>query len=479
MAIPGEDDPQLVAKLRGLERMLLAGLIDEATYQVRHARLQAELAASRGGGSASTLPPVPEAPAPAPLIVSAPAAASEHLEPVSLAAVLEPPPPAQARRIGPPGPRGVLIATAVLVGIIAGGTAAIIAATRSHSSSDTTAHATPRNLPTGTPDAATILAGLRTAAPSLPDVVMDASDAETLVRAYWPARERALADHDRLAVRELETGAAAQWDGVGCTVGCAPPSPRTIEDLNLFVPRQTAYPAAFMAEVLTTQFHSSGHMVEIMVFNRPSKQQPWSLALDTGYTGADHLGEFPVPVEGGAFDADAPAVPGVDQPGLPRLFAAYLQHWIDHASAPANTPLGAGPFTTAVGQALHEQTLEDRARGIADTVAYTADPTTDGVWTFAVKEEQSGAETRPFAMTCGTVRYTASAVSTRSGGTLVQDQGFSPFGTLLAPGGYASVTEQGLHQNCFVSAAGVAQIIVAGNNGSAVAVSGAIAHAPT
>jgi len=494
---PSPQDPQLVAKLRGLERMWVAGLIDEGTYRAKLEQLQAQI--DRGGAApaaptpapvlrreAPPVPPRPEAPAPPPLVVStppppppvaAPAPTPSAAErPAAVREVLPAEPAAAPAPTGPPGLRGVVVASAITLGVLLAAAVITVLVLRAHSTG-TVSDLSFTPVPTRTPDAVSALSAQRIAPASLPGVVMDASDAEKLVRAYWPVREGVLSRHDTLSVRELETGAAAQWDSVGCSIGCARLSPRTLNAVNVFVPKQATYPAAFLAEVLTTEYqHSSTTMVELMIFTRPAADAPWSLALDTGYTGVDSLHEFPVPLEGGAFDDAAPQVNGVDQHALPAMLAAYLQHWIVSGSAPPGSPLRDGSFTSTQGQALHEQVLEDRANGIADTISYSPGVASDGLWTFAVKEEVTGGETGSLAMTCGVVRYAAVANPARSGANLVQGQGFSPFGTLLQPGAYRSVTELGLHQSCFVSGTGLPGIVVVGNNGSAVRATGVSAR---
>lgn len=472
-----EDSAQLVAKLRGLERMHLAGLLSDAAYQGKLRELRAKLteagiplpadASAELQAAPAAAPPEAPVPAPPPLVVGAEVPAPLLSTPAPAA------PRAASRTPELLGTRGVLVAaivTAAVLFIIA--TFAVLT-TRNHSSNGAPPLAISRS--TATPDADVALAALRTASPSLPDVVMDASDAEKLVRAFWPARERALSTRDPRAVRLLETGAAAQWDAVGCTMGCAPPRPRTIQDLNVFVPRQTTYPAAFMAQVLTTEYHSSTALVEIMVFTRASSSQPWSLAFDTAYTGSTRLGAYPASIDGGAFNADAPEVDGTAS-SLPAELAAYWQHWVDSGSAPADTRFADGSFTSVQGAAIHEARLERRADGIAENVTYTPD-TAGGVWSFAVNRE--GGLTPDFALTCGTVRYVRVATSTRNGGTLVQDLGFQPFGTLLRPGAYASVTEQGLRQSCFLTRAGSRDVDVIGVNGQTTAITAVIAHAQT
>jgi len=108
---------------------------------------------------------------------------------------------------------------------------------------------------------------------------------------------------------------------------------------------------------------------------------------------------------------------------------------------------------------------------VAASFSFTAGSPVDGVWSFAVRQEAS-ADTGVLALTCGVVRYTMAAAPLHAGGSLVQDQGFSPFGTLLAPGSYRQVTELGLHQSCFLSGPGLQGVTVLGNNGATVRATG-------
>ena len=401
-----DERDQILAKLRGLERLLAVGMIDEPTYQAKQADLQARLDAlgpaprTLARHEAPPLPPPPEevvAPPPA-LVVSAPA---EDAGDDPLVALGVAPAPAVAPRAG--ARRGVLAASSVAATLVILGAVVAVLATRGHNSDNAGASTRRSPVATPSPDPDAALTALRTSGPSRHDAMMDASDAVVLVNAFWPARERALSNRDQLAVRGLETGAAAEWDVVGCNVACAPVSPRSIGDLRVYVPRQAQYPASFLAEVLTTAYQSTTvPMVELMVFTRPSGDEPWSLALDTGFPGIKHIDEYPVPVEGGAFDAAAPRIPGVDPAGLPTLLASYWQHWADTGSAPPGSAFLPGPFTDKTGQAIHETLLEDRARGVADTASFNTSAG-DPLWTFAVREAiPNGRITDGWALTCGT-----------------------------------------------------------------------------
>jgi hypothetical protein len=377
------------------------------------------------------------------------------------------PPPSQ-----PLGLRGVLLATAVAVILTSGlaGTAIATSHGRTHAApAAATSLARPASRPDATPkpfptaDPAT-LAPLRTAAPSSPDAVIDDTDATRLLSAFWPAREEALSHRDPAAVRALENGAAGEWDAVGCTMGCAPPSPRPINDVRFFIPQQNAYPADFMAQVLTTSFHSASAMVEIMVFTRQAAGQPWFLSFDTVYTGLDSLRESPIDYRG--FDAVPADDTSLDRTALPGMLASYWRQWGETGAAPADTPFYEGPFTSDHGMNLAKSIETLRAQGINHKETFSADPTHDGVWSFAVNlRSADGHLHEDLVTTCGTVRYRIIESPTQPGATLKQSNTYKPYGTLLAPGDYSSIIFSGVIQSCEITHVGDRHILVEGTNG--------------
>ncbi|HEX6538775.1 MAG TPA: hypothetical protein VF155_06325, partial [Candidatus Dormibacteraeota bacterium] len=198
-----------------------------------------------------------------------------------------PPPPPQAE---PPLRRRTLVllsSSLVAAVVLAAGGAVWYARVAPHSAAHSgAASPSPATVTSPAPDLSAL-----TAQPSTPGVTVDPAEAASVVRAVWPAREEALFVRDTATVTRLETGSAAAWDTIRCTFGCPPPSPRPLEELRTFVPRETTYPAAFLAEVRTTTDNHAQPYIEIMVLSRESAHEPWRVALATGYAGIDHFNE--------------------------------------------------------------------------------------------------------------------------------------------------------------------------------------------
>jgi hypothetical protein len=459
-------DPQALAKLQGLERMRLAGLIGESEYQSMLAKLLPRVEAT---------PPAPPAPPVSTLTLPAPAVSTAP-PPAAAAApgwASPPPPPSAPAEPGAISLRTTLAFTGIAVALIAataGGTALISharnAATPLSAAATSTPYPSATATPTATPNPVLALAPLRTAAPDPNGAVITQIAAEKLVRAMWPVRDLALSHRSPDAVRAVEDGPAGEWDAIGCTMGCAPPSPRSIRDVHLFVPRQTAFPAAFMAQVLTTQYHDTSSLVEIMVFTRQSASAPWFLSFDTSYSGIDRLREFPSIDLASGFEKPPAADRTVERSGLPGMLAAYWQRWADTGAAPPSTRFLDGAFTTRQGQDIAATRTEMRSTGINSKLTYTADPAHDGVWSFAVNTlDSSNRLHADDVLTCGTVRYRDVGTPLTAGGAVVQGMDFMPYGSLLRPGGYSDVTMTGVHESCMLTHPGETPIQVEGING--------------
>lgn len=535
-----EEQQQLQAKLQGLERMRLAGLVDEKQYQATRARLQEQLDALGWTPPASLgltppvsapLPPAPAAPLgppPAEYAAAAPDATTPAPSPATYGADVpvpgvtppayqpppaygaaaptayrppsaDPPPAAAAPPSGhppqaayapppaasawttPPAPswqqpqpprpasnlRTAIVATGVALALLATTAGSIAVVTHStHPATPTasataapTASATPA--PTPTPDAAATLAALRTAQPQAGQPLITPAQARQLVQAFWPVREQGLSQRNPDTIHAIEDASAGEWDAIGCTYGCPPPSPRPLRNQQVMVPRQTSYPAAFMAQVLTTQYHSSDALVEIMVFTRKAASAPWFLSFDTSYSGLSVLHEFPSGP--GSFDEPTPPNGSIDYTTLPSQLATYWQYWKTNGVAPAGTHFVPGAFTSEQGLETYKARIDYRAAGIAEHATYGAGTPQDGTWSFAVNlEDGNGQIEEGDVLTCGTVRFRSLSTPIAPARTVVQDTTYEPYGDLLRPGEYSSVTVTGLHESCMLTRPGSPQIAVEG-----------------
>jgi hypothetical protein len=114
-------------------------------------------------------------------------------------------------------------------------------------------------------------------------VVVSRQMAEDAVGRWWHAHSLALRDADVPALTGLTGGAGRQWEVGAVSCGCLESSTlRPMIRTNYYVPRQTTYPARFVAEVLTA--YSNGNKgVEVLVFSRSNRTAPWQVIENSGY----------------------------------------------------------------------------------------------------------------------------------------------------------------------------------------------------
>ena len=474
--------------------MRVAGLLREQQYQETRARLQEQLDAL--GPAAAPPPPLyafntppaapPPPPPPAPPAVALlpawqPAADASGIpagapEPGYAAPPAypppppgyPPPPPLPTWQPPPPGQRHTRVVAALVgAGLILATVAAAAVVGRPSKPPAASAAATPAStptatpVPTGTPDPAATLASLRNSQPDAGQPLVTPEQAKQLVQAFWTVREQGLSHSNPDTIHAIEDAAAGEYDAIGCTYGCPPPSPRPLKAVQVMVPLQKSYPAAFMAQVLTTEYHSSDALVEIMVYTRKSASVPWFLSFDTEYSGLNTLHEFPA----GPDTFDQPPAPSkaVDYSALPSQLAAYWQYWKTNGVAPPGTHFEPGAFTSEQGLGTYQAWVQYRAQGIAEHTTYTAGTPQDGAWSFAVNvEDGKGQIEEGDVLTCATVRFHSVSTPIAPARTVVQDTGGEPYGNLLRPGEYSSVTVTGLHESCMLTRPGLPGIAVEG-----------------
>lgn len=446
---------QALAKLHALERLHLAGLVDERTYAARLARLQADVDAAEAVESLSSWA---SASAPAAPPAAAPAAPPAATPPPAAAGAA---PPA----VAPARPRHTWLLAGAAAAVVAAGAAAVLLV-RAHSTAGSPAAVsvpahTARPTAAATFDPVRALAAQRSAARVSAGAVIDPRTAERLVHAVWPVREEILAAHDAPAIRELETGPAAAADTAVCSRGCpASREPRPLDELRVFVPRQAEYPAAFLAEVLTTVPGSDTPAVERLVFTRASARSLWSVALASRSDGTQHIPDAPQ-TEPTGFDRTPPTfaqLPAATD--LPATLAGDERQWALTGAAPQGSLFAPGPYTDAAGRALWQQVQQDARVGNRDTAAYTTDVDHDGVWTFATSVVNPGGLSRlGWSITCGTVHYRIDTES--AGAPVIQPPDRSRFGVLLSPGSYSRVSVTGVQQVCIEEQPRFASLVVA------------------
>jgi len=398
----------------------------------------------------------------------------------------QPPPLLPAPPAAPHPPRGRWIAVVALIGALVGVTIAgsfalsrFVAAHVGVQGALERRPLAPPVLPTlpprtpaarETPPSDTALAALSAvlnATPATPGVTIDQTLAHQIVVSLWPVREEALVTADFTTIGQFETGVAlegdpSEWAAPPC--GCPDPLPRPIASINLFVPRQTAYPSSFLAEVTTASVDGSLPDLSFMVLTRSSAHAHWMLALETGYSFAGSAWVYATPpVAAGGFDRATPNV-GVKFSALPADLAAYYQHWEDSGTPPKRTPFGPGVFTSQVGQQDVANVKSFAGKGAVHHVIFSADPAQDGDWAFAsndVKEQPPDG----WVLSCGTVRYVATTTINAAAAPLIQPSDLSTWGPTLPAGQYTKITQWGLHESCVLADADGVPFLVLGRNG--------------
>lgn len=292
---------------------------------------------------------------------------------------------------------------------------------------------------------------LLTSPASTPGVTIDKALATQIVTAVWPVREQAIDTNDIASLSTFESGAALEGDTAlygtpHC--GCHTPAARSIELVSVFVPKQTTFPADFLAEVTMPSDGGPFAGVTLLVVSRASGLTPWTVTLATGY--ADNSVGPPIvyvaPVPSGNFNAALPAT-HVDLDALPAALATYYEHWATTGTAPTAAQFAPGYFTSYKGGGLH---VFGETVGIdaIHHMVYSADPTTDGEWSFA-GESFEQAPQYGWILSCGTVRYEDVSTPAVAGTLLNQPSDQSTWGPTLTPGRYSQITEWGLHESCF------------------------------
>ena len=311
-----------------------------------------------------------------------------------------------------------------------------------------------------------------TAAPDTPGVTVDQALAARIVDNLWPVREQALDSYDLSTLADFETGSALQGDTAVLAAracGCPDPLPRPVSSRNLFVPRESAYPAWFISELTTSPVNGSSPDVSLMVFTRASAATHWMVRLETGYSfasGDAWIYATPEAIPGG-FDLPTPI-----RNELPGDLAAYYQHWASDGTAPTS-PFAPGVFTSAQGQTQAALDQSFTAAGQVHRVVYTIDLAGDGVWSVAANNVRE----RPvygWGLTCGTVRYEAVTSLAKGAAPMIQPADLSTWGSSVPAGQYTRITQWGLHESCVLDDAADIPFIVLGHNGGVIRSTGVL-----
>lgn len=288
--------------------------------------------------------------------------------------------------------------------------------------------------------------------PPGPGPLVTPAAAGDILDAAWALRGRALAAGDASLLATFESGPALEEDAGRCPCSANPFGP--VGSRRLFVPYQTAWPAQFLAEVITTA--SGGPWVQRLVFRRAGPGEPWTVVLANGY---EPLGppvlDVPASDPRGFNVAPLPAS-AEGEAVLPAALAAYWQAYKDGHPSQAPTSLAAGTWTSEFARqrlAPNPQGAVNSSNGLVGRYVYAAFPAADGLFTFA---------SPGYDVVCGTVRDEKTWTPPRRGGAVVQDTARTNWGPDLAPGAYRAVIETDIYEPCFSVQAGTPAVVSGG-----------------
>ena len=275
--------------------------------------------------------------------------------------------------------------------------------------------------------------------------VITVEGAAKVLHAYWPVHEGALAAGNLHALATLATGTAASWEhgAVGC--GCySITKPRPLLNAAYFVPRQTRYPAFFVAEA-QTEYGSP--WVELLVFTKRRAADRWLVTEDSGFGPMPgHEARLFAPLVGpGGFnvsidDAIAPDQRDRALEAAPKL-AALWQQATNTGQVPATTrfDLHGDSLTRVKKIASHRQDAL-QSTGLFAHYSFYVSPS-DPLF------EVTGQYGDEFA--CQPIREKAT-YTPRPGEVILQDKQQDNWGALLAPGTYPKIIEEDVWETCFL-----------------------------
>jgi hypothetical protein len=274
--------------------------------------------------------------------------------------------------------------------------------------------------------------------------------ADAIVRAWWSVNEQALERNNMVATDQLETGGFQQYtdgqtlDFVGRKLEWR--SVRQLLDLRLFVPRQVAYPADFLAIIETTPYaddHSQPagtKVLEFLVFQRVSASDSWKGALETdAYLLYWPPSAFATTVAGSPYE-QAPSGPFAVAPrDLPGALASYWTAAYRSGTPASDSPFANATFVNLSADAIYRDRLAWQSRtGLVGEVTYSVDPA-DPIFQFSVNGS--------YDAVCFTVRR-LSTTRHADNGPLHQDLARQNWGGRLPPGQYRALLAYGLRQTC-------------------------------
>lgn len=267
------------------------------------------------------------------------------------------------------------------------------------------------------------------------------AQARAAIATLWTAREHALDTRDLAAFNRLETGSARLTDSeaakrvdCGCNKFYWTKGPRTFRSATIFLPRQSAYPIYFAAEVLALrpgQATPAGPAgTAMLLVTKQAANQHWRIAVeiyDAGYSSP--MPAFPRPqLDAQGYDIPSSVAPQPPtQEWFPKL-ADYFNQIKQTGQQPVDSGFAPGPLTS--GNGLEARPNGFTSGGLTGTYKFKSSAF-GGPWLF----NSGGLPTM-----CGDVVEWVVTTPASPDQMLVQPATRRDWGPDVAPGYYRSLT---------------------------------------
>lgn len=297
-------------------------------------------------------------------------------------------------------------------------------------------------------------AALTATAPAGSPTVVTPVMAKNAVLAMWPVREAVLSARTAASLDQIETGTALTGDRDRVFCGCLEAQMLlATNSVQVYVPRQTTWPAHFVAEVHLGSPQQPFR--EYLVFTRAGFAVPWKVAFAAGaqFSGATTIDVGERDKDGYTTSLPAGVQASVGQ--LPAALAAAFQTAKESGRPTLPGSFAPGAWTSSLLDKIVQTPQGGRIGGSGPklTVHYFTYPA-DAVIAVPLTDGRT--------LACGVVRQTADY--TAPYGRLVQDSAQRSWPPTLSPGQYRKVTATGQLQTCFLVSTGGDPVVVSGGD---------------
>jgi hypothetical protein len=274
------------------------------------------------------------------------------------------------------------------------------------------------------------------ASPSTPGVSIDPAEAKQVATSLWAARTVARHDRDATALAIVESGPALAVDAGECDSVCQPPAVAPPTGLSVAVPRQSGWPASFVAIASYTDGcdATASPCNDLFVATQPHPGAPFTIAFDASDSAIP-----PEILTDGNGDGYALPTPAVSNTGaILADFATTLESIKTSDYLPPGVSIDPNPFTASYQEQNYLSAAKASALGFTYSSSYNPDPGPTYVF-----------ETNEGTLQCGTVDYQETNTPL-AGLVLVQTIDRSTWPSIVPPGSYSRIETQGAYMACFV-----------------------------